>query len=192
MTSRHLQIVVCGAGPASDVGRLISAAQAEAWTTSVVATKAALGFFDARQIQDLTGFEVRFEYRSSGRQGRTVPQVDALIVAPATFNTVNKLALGIADTYALTVSAELVGRGVPTVVVPFVNSALAGRAPFARSVSALRDEGVYVTTGAQYGWAPHPPGTGLERQAAFPWQTALELATRLAEARSGSPRPDQL
>ena len=33
----------------------------------------------------------------------------------------NKLALGIADTYALSSVAEVIGRGVPTVVVPAVD-----------------------------------------------------------------------
>jgi flavoprotein len=46
-------------------------------------------------------------------------------VAPVTDNTVNKLALGIADTYALTVLVEAIGRGVSVVIVPFVNTALA-------------------------------------------------------------------
>jgi hypothetical protein len=39
-------------------------------------------------------------------------------VAPATYNTINKWAQGISDTYPLSVLAELIGLSVPTVVVP--------------------------------------------------------------------------
>jgi hypothetical protein len=99
-----------------------------------------------------------------------------LIVAPATFNTVNKLALGIADTYALSSVAEVIGRGVPTVVVPFVNAALASRAPFRRSVEMLRMEGVRVVLGPEDDWQPHPTGAGAGQRDRFPWEYALQVA----------------
>ena len=103
-----------------------------------------------------------------------------MIIAPATYNTVNKLALGIADNYALTSVAELIGRGVPTVVVPFVNAALAARTPFQRSMSALREEGVRILSGPDDEWEPHPPGTGADRRALFPWRAAFEIAEDMA------------
>jgi hypothetical protein len=40
--------------------------------------------------------------------------------------------------------------GIPAVVLPFVNSALASRTPFQRSVDSLRAEGVRIL------WAPAP------------------------------------
>ncbi|OLB80018.1 MAG: flavoprotein [Actinobacteria bacterium 13_2_20CM_2_71_6] len=182
MTERHLLIVVCGAGPASDVDQLIAVAHAESWTAHVVATPSALGFIDTAGIETLTGFTVRSDFQPPTTQGgRRLPAVDALIVAPATYNTVNKLAAGIADTYALTSIAELIGRGVPAVVVPFVNSALAGRAPFGRAVAALREEDVRVLFGAEDGWEPHPPGNGSDRQRLFPWGAAFAAARKLAD-----------
>ena len=79
----------------------------------------------------------------------------------------------LADTYALGVLAEAIGRGVPVVIVPFVNEALAARKPFIAAVESLRDEGVQVLLGAG-GWIPHPPGTGGERLESFPWAAALD------------------
>lgn len=182
---RHLQIIVCGAGPAGDVTKLISLAHDRGWTTAVTATTAALDFVDAQQIQDLSGHPIRTGYQADGSaHGRVLPSVDALIIAPATFNTINKLALGIADSYALTSAAELIGRGVPTIIVPFVNAALAGRAPFSRSVELLRSEGVQVILGAEWSWPPHPPGSGHERRVAFPWIGAFEtVAVQAGRAR---------
>lgn len=184
MTHGHLQIVVCAAGPAADVTQLITNATQQSWTTAVTATPSALDFIDAEAIERLTGRPVRSTYRSSDRIHRSLPVADALIIAPATYNSVNKIALGIADNYALTTVAELIGRQVPTVVVPFVNVALAARAPFQRAVADLHDERVRVFLGADHGWEPHPAGSGSSRQRAFPWAAALEAATRLA---SGPP-----
>ncbi len=88
-------------------------------------------------------------------------QSDAIIVAPASYNTINKWAGGISDTYALGILAETTGLGVPTVVLPFVNSALAGRAPFRRNVESLRAEGVRILLGGPGGVQPHQPHIGV-------------------------------
>ena len=72
---------------------------------------------------------------------------DAIVVAPATFNLLNQWALGIADSYALAVLAEQTGMGLPIVVLPAVSGPLASRPQFARSLKALRGEGVSVLLG---------------------------------------------
>jgi hypothetical protein len=184
MTDGHLQIVVCGAGPASDVTQLITGAKERSWTAAVTATPSATDFIDAQAIETMSGFLVRSTYQSSPGTHRKLPKADALIIAPATYNSINKIALGIADNYAMTSIAELIGRRVPTVIVPFVNAALAARAPFQRAVADLRHEQIRVLLGTDHGWEPHPPGSGSDRQRAFPWTAAFETATRLAhEAR---------
>ena len=100
------------------------------------------------------------------------PRADAIIVAPATFNTINKWANGISDTYALGILAEAAGLNIPVVALPFVNSALAARAPFKDSVNALRSEGVRILLGPGE-FEPHPPGSGGDRISDFPWQLAI-------------------
>ena len=183
MRGGHLQIIVCGAGPAADVDRLIAAAHERSWTAAVTATTSALGFIDLPALERLTGNPVRTTYQMPAAGRRPLPAVDAVIIAPASYNTLNKLALGIADTYPLTSVAELIGRGIPTVVVPFVNAALAARAPFQRALANLRAEGVRVVSGPDDNWEPHPPGQGTETQENFPWQTALQLAEEAAHRR---------
>ncbi|MEV6922906.1 flavoprotein [Dactylosporangium sp. NPDC051485] len=163
-------IVVCGAGPAPHVGTLVELAQTAGWSARVVATPAAMGFVDVNALSAICGAKVRDDYRPSGTTRSRAP--DALIVAPASYNTINKLALGINDTYALNVVTEAIGRGTPVVILPFVNSALASRHPFIRSVASLRAEGVRVLFGSGE-WVPHPPGTGDEQITAFPWHLAL-------------------
>ena len=54
-----------------------------------------------------------------------LPEADAMIVAPATVNTVNKWAAGITDTLVLGLLVEGYGYGVPTAVVPYTNKVMA-------------------------------------------------------------------
>ncbi|GAB2934440.1 flavoprotein [Micromonospora polyrhachis] len=192
MTGGHLQIVVCGAGCAADVARLVDTAQKQTWTAAVTATPNAMDFMDVPVIEKLAGVPVRSHYRASPGARRSLPAADALVVAPATYNSINKIALGLADNYAMTSVAELIGRQLPTVIVPFVNAALAARLPFRRAVASLRDEGVRVLLGPEDGWEPHPPGSGDDRRRVFPWAAAFETAARLAyEVRSPRGRPMQ-
>jgi phosphopantothenoylcysteine synthetase/decarboxylase len=182
---RLLTIVVSGAGPATDVHRLVGLAHDHGWVVEVIATPAALGFFDQTAIEAAVGSPVRSQYRSAPGQTRNVPQTAAVLLAPATFNTINKLALGINDTYALNILAEAIGRPLPVVVIPFVNSALAARAPFQRSIQLLREEGVRIVFGPDDSWEPHPPGTGSSRLELFPWALGLDLAEAAVIAHKG-------
>jgi phosphopantothenoylcysteine synthetase/decarboxylase len=174
--SRVVSVIVCGAGPATAISRLIKLAHEHGWTVQVIATPAALAFFDPAAIEAQTGSPVRSQYRKPGEPRSEI--ADAIIVAPATYNAINKWAEGISDTYALGVLAETTGLAVPIVVLPFVNSALASRPPFQRSVDALRAEGVRILLGPG-GVEPHPPRTGGELIDSYPWHLALEEAERM-------------
>ena len=175
---RVLTAVVCGAGPAAATGTLIELARDRDWKVQVVATPAALGFFDEHAIADQAGIPVRSQYAKPGAPRSQVP--DAILVAPATYNTICKWAQGISDTYALGVLAEATGVGVPTVVLPFVNTALARRAPFRRSVDSLRAEGVHILLGPG-GFQPHPPRTGGDLIDTYPWHLGLDEAERILD-----------
>ena len=173
---RVLYVIVCGAGPASEPGRLVDLAQDRGWEVQVIATPVAVDFIDVPNLEAKTGRPVRSQYRkpSEPRSSR----VDAIILAPATYNTTNKRAAGVSDTYALGILAEAPALQIPVVVLPFVNSALAKRTSFGRSVDELRREGVRILLGPQE-FEPHAPGTGSERISSFPWLKALSEAERL-------------
>jgi phosphopantothenoylcysteine synthetase/decarboxylase len=171
-----LTAVVCGAGPAPHVDQLVRLAQARGWRVGIVATPAALPFLDVPRLEELTSNPVRSEQRAPQQpRTRSLPEPSAMVIAPATYNTICKLASGISDTYALDVLAEGIGRGVPVAVLPFVNTALAGRKPFLSAVESLREEGLRVLLGPGQ-WLPHPPGTGDERIGSFPWAAVLDAA----------------
>ena len=88
-------------------------------------------------------------HRSANGQG--VPPDLAAPGAPGDhvrdYKTICKWAFGTSDTYALGILAEMTGTGIRAIVLPYVNAALAERAPFRRSVESLRDEGVRILLG---------------------------------------------
>jgi phosphopantothenoylcysteine synthetase/decarboxylase len=100
-------------------------------------------FIDVGELAGLTGDQVRVSYRMPDEPDE-LPGADAVVVAPATFNTVNKWAAGITDTFAVGLLCELTGLGVPIVTVPLVKDALARHAAFGRSLEVLRRMGVRV------------------------------------------------
>jgi hypothetical protein len=64
------------------------------------------------------------------------------------------------------------------VVLPFVNAALASRAPFRRSVESLRAEDVKILLGPD-SYQPHPPRTGDSKIGSYPWHLGLDEAERM-------------
>ncbi|WP_418960708.1 flavoprotein [Streptomyces tritici] len=165
-----LYVVVCAAGIASGVDRLIGAAQDRGWAVGVVATPTALGFLDTEALVARTGHPIRSAWRTPG-EPRPLPPADAIAVAPATFNTINKWAAGIADTLALGILCEAYGLGIPTAVLPCVNDAMAAHPAYPRSLDRLREMGVLIGAGA----SPRPD--------AFPWVEALDLLAPVLEER---------
>jgi phosphopantothenoylcysteine synthetase/decarboxylase len=175
VSERVLYLMITGAGPAKQIDVMIRLAQEDGWSVYCVATPAAVEhFLDLDALEELTGRPVRTGHQGPGQPA--LPKADAVIVAPATYNTINKFAAGIADTYVTTQLAELHGLGVRIVVLPFVNSALASNRPFQRSVDELRQSGVRVMFGPGE-FEPHPPRTGGSVMANYPWKLALEAAT---------------
>ncbi|MFJ3232083.1 flavoprotein [Streptomyces sp. NPDC086787] len=163
-----LYVVVCASGIAGEVGTLITAAQQRHWEVGVVATPQGLGFLDTEVIEARTGHPIRSAWRRPG-EARPLPPADAIAVAPATFNTVNKWAAGISDTLALGILCEAYGMGVPTAVLPYLNAAQAAHPVYRQSLARLTGMGVLVGS-----YEPHEPkaGGGVQR---FRWTEALDL-----------------
>ena len=138
-----LYVVVCAAPAASHVGELVSLARDAGWVVRVIATPMGERFIDADRLARLTGDRVRTGFRMPDEPDELL-KADAVVVAPATFNTVNKWAAGITDTFATGLLCELTGAGVPILAVPLVKDELARHVAFGRSLGILRGMGVRV------------------------------------------------
>jgi phosphopantothenoylcysteine synthetase/decarboxylase len=166
-----LYVVVCASPLARDVGVLVELAQRDGWDVCVITTPDGRKFVDSGALAAQTGHPVRSTYKSPGDPD-VLPLPDAIIVAPATVNTMNKWAAGIADTLVLGLLVESYGLGLPTVAVPYTNSAMAAHPTLHESVARLRSWGVDVLFGDEV--TLHPPGTGDLHRGSFPWQLALD------------------
>jgi hypothetical protein len=183
---RHgvLYAVACGAPPARDVGMLVGLAKRDGWDVCVVATPDALKWLDVPALAARTGHPVRSRYKAPGEPD-LLPPPDAVIVAPATSNTINKWAAGITDTLALGLVVEATGDGIPVVAIPSTSRGLASYPAFGRSLRTLRRYGVTVVDDPADRLRPGVGGPG-----PLPWQRGLDaLNRRTAAARSGRPRP---
>src|SRR5207247_4741748 len=121
--------------------RLVQLAQAEGWEVCVIATPSGRSFIDPAALEAATGHPIRSEYKQPDAAD-VLPPPDAIVVAPATFNTINKWAAGISDTLALGLLNEALGLRLPVVAVPFPNIALAQHPAFRRSMRELEALGV--------------------------------------------------
>jgi phosphopantothenoylcysteine synthetase/decarboxylase len=75
-----------------------------------------------RELADVAGAQVVESYFDMAIRPR--PPYGVVLFAPCSFNSLNKLAHGIADNLALSVVAEAIGRGTPVIVGPSLNAPL--------------------------------------------------------------------
>lgn len=165
-----LYVVACGGPPAAQLDAFVGFARQHGWDVCVIATPDGTKFLDAERLAEVTGHPVRSQYKQPDDPD-VLPPADAFVVAPATFSTINRLALGISDTLALGLLNEGLGAGLPIIAVPWPNAALARHPAFQRSVGLLREWGVRVI----FDPARIPGATG--DPAVFPWD---ELRAALA------------
>lgn len=178
MTRRALYVIVCGAPPGRDVGKLVRLAQANGWNVCVLTTPSGRKFVDVAALEELTGHPVRSQYKNPGEPD-VLPSPDAIVLAPATVNTINKWAAGICDTLALGILVEAIGKRLPIVAMPFTNRAHAAHPAFGENVVKLRSWGVTVLLGPDV-YPLHDPGTGSRNLDLFPWGQAAEAINALA------------
>jgi phosphopantothenoylcysteine synthetase/decarboxylase len=160
---------------ARDVGILVNLAQQDGWEVCVITTPDGRKFIDVVALQEQTGHLVRTYYKSPGDPD-VLPSADAMIVAPATVNTVNKWAAGITDTLVLGLLVEGYGYGVPTAVVPYTNKVMALHPALHESLGKLRDWGVHVLYGDDV-CRLGPPGQTDRYRGQFPWRRALQAVS---------------
>nr|WP_205752341.1 flavoprotein [Cryptosporangium phraense] len=177
---RVLYLVACGTPEARRLPELIAQAQDQNWVVCVLATPQGYKYLDASLLEELTGHPVRHEYKQPGDVD-ALPPAEAMIVCPATFNTINKWASGIADTLALSLLTEAIGLGLPLVAAPMLNSAQAAHPAFDKSLEVLRSVGVNVLYGPGV-WEPGAPGTGASRH--YDWSLPLKAMNAMLDSKT--------
>ncbi len=176
--AKVLYLITCAAPPARDADRIIRMAQDDQWDVCLLATPSATRFLDLAALEKLTGHPVRSAYKEPGDPD-VLPEPDAVIVAPATVNTINKWALGICDTLPLGILVEGIGKKLPIVALPFTNHAHAAHPAFNENIAKLRSWGVRVLYGDDV-YPLHAPGTGGQHLDIFPWSLTLRALREMS------------
>ncbi|WBB98668.1 flavoprotein [Solwaraspora sp. WMMA2080] len=139
-----LYLVSSAAPPIHNIDECVALLQADGWSVCLIVTPTAATWIDTDRLASQTGFPVASRLRAPDEPG-TLPRADAVVVAPASFNTINKWASGISDNLALGVLNEALGTGLPIVVSPYAKPALTQHPAYRASVRTLSHLGVQFT-----------------------------------------------
>lgn len=105
-----------------------------------------------REMADIDGVRLVESYFDSVIRPR--PPRGVVLFAPCSFNSLNKLAHGIADNLTLSVAAEAIGRGTPVIVGPSLNEPLLKHPVAQASLRTLPGWGVTVVPPVDDGEGP--------------------------------------
>ena len=105
-----------------------------------------------RDLADVEGAQVVQSYFDLAIRPR--PPRGVVLFAPCSFNSLNKLAHGIADSLALSVVAEAIGRGTPVIVGPSLNAPLLNHPEARASLGKLPGWGVTIVPPVDEGGGP--------------------------------------
>jgi phosphopantothenoylcysteine synthetase/decarboxylase len=120
-----------------------------------------------RDLADVAGVQVVQSYFDLAIRPR--PPRGVVLFAPCSFNSLNKLAHGIADSLALSVVAEAIGRGTPVIVGPSLNAPLLNHPEAQASLKRLPGWGVRIVPPVDEGEGPRLASTGVLIDAVRPY-----------------------
>jgi phosphopantothenoylcysteine decarboxylase len=139
-----LYLIICAAPPAQHIHHFIPELQSAGWDVCCIVTPQATRWVSLPHLEALTGYVVRTDYKLPG-EADPLPKASAILVLPATFNTINKWVQGIGDTLATGILCECLGRGTPPIVlVPCLKMDLIRHPAFSKNITLLREYGVHV------------------------------------------------
>ena len=111
----------------------------------------------SRDLADVEGARVVESYFDAIIRPR--PPRGVVLFAPCSFNSLNKLACGIADNLVLSIVAEAIGRRTPVIVAPSLNQPLLAHPAAQRSLRTLGTWGVTIVPPVDEGDGPRLAST---------------------------------
>src|SRR5438067_62169 len=121
-------------------------------TVIAIPTPNAARVIAGREMADVEGAQVVESYFDLAIRPR--PPRGVVLFAPCSFNSLNKLAHGVADNLALSVTAEAIGRGTPVIVGPSLNQPLLDHRVAQESLRKLPGWGVTIVPPVDEGEGP--------------------------------------
>jgi len=139
---KTIYLVVSGASAVRCVPELIQELQQFNLPVYTLLTRGARQIISPYHLADLENHTLVESYFDPALINGRAPGLT--LVAPATFNTLNKIAQGIADTLPHSLVAEAIGANWPVIVAPSMNPSLANHPQVAQSLKNLARWGIIV------------------------------------------------
>jgi phosphopantothenoylcysteine synthetase/decarboxylase len=105
-----------------------------------------------RELADIEGVQLVQSYFDLAIRPR--PPRGVVLFAPCSYNSLNKLAHGVADNLALSLVAEAIGRNTPVIVAPSLNAPLLAHPQAQASLRRLPEWGVVIVPPVDKGEGP--------------------------------------
>ena len=146
-------LVVSGASTAARGPELLRGLAGLGFSTVIaIPTPNASRVIAPRELAEIEGVQVVQSYFDLAIRPR--PPRGVVLFAPCSFNSLNKLAHGVADNLALSVVAEAIGRGTPVIVGPSLNAPLLNHPEARASLKKLPTWGVTIVPPVDEGEGP--------------------------------------
>src|SRR6266513_4259356 len=128
-------------------------------TVIAIPTPNAARTISGRELADVAGAQLVESYFDLAIRPR--PPRGVVLFAPCSFNSLNKLAHGIADNLPMSVVAEAIGRDTPVIVGPSLNAPLLAHPVAQASLKTLTSLGVTIVPPVDEGEGPRLAPSGL-------------------------------
>lgn len=165
MTQKHILLAITGGIAAYKSCELVRLLKKQGHEVTVVMSQAATEFIAPQTFQALSGNPVLLQQGGAGNgmaHINATRQADVMLIAPATANTLAKIAHGIADNL---VTEMALARDCPLVVAPAMNVAMWQKPSTQRTIAQLQADGIHVLMPAHGEQACGEVGQGRMREA---------------------------
>lgn len=168
LSNKHIVLGVCGSIAAYKVAELARNLSLAGALVDVILTESAERFVGAATFQALTGRTVlndMWALPEDGVVGHVALGVhaDAVVIAPATANTIARIAVGISDDLLTT---TVLATGAPILVAPAMNPHMYSNPATQANIATLRERGLTVLEPAEGRMAEPMVGKGRLPEAA--------------------------
>jgi len=140
LAGKHIVVGICACGSPSETFELLRALRKEGATVEIIMTKNATELISPLLLQRETNKPVLFEQfelpKSFDQNHHQTP--DLMLIAPASANTVSKVALGLADNLLTT---RILAAQCPVAFVLRCNPIMYGKPSIQRNINTLKADG---------------------------------------------------
>jgi len=170
-TRRVAYIVGFSAPPVLQLDECVTLLRERDWDSYVILSPTAATWADVGHLAKISEHPVRITPRTPS-ESDPLPDADALLAAPLTFNSMCKWAAGISDTLALGILNESLGLPVPVTAAPCIKKALRAHPAYQPTATRLVEAGVNILDPDEH--VSRGPGS----LAVLDWPSVVSFATR--------------